>query len=413
VNKKQLSTIAVGIIAATQAHGAGFQVAEHSATGLGRAYSGEAAIADNASTLARNPANMMLLEKRQVSGAIHIVDPHIRIKDKTNNEEAKDVAPVKVVPAFYYVSPQTDKWSWGVGLYTTYGVATDYPDDMQIGDIAGHTDLLTTNLNPALAYQVNDKWSVGAGLSLVYAKAELTRYKGALAAGLGGDKRDNLLSLKGDAVGYGFNAGTTYHFNDDHRIGFGYRSEVALEFEDGDLNSYDTGISTPPKVDGDLELDLPEIYEVSGFHQLTDDFAMHYSWKRTGWRSFKELKATSSQCNNGTPNQCFYKDEQYKDNVRLSLGGTYQFNDAWTGRAGIAFDEKAGKATLSIPDSDRYWYSTGFTYQYNADLTIDAAITWIRSRDGNFKETNGLGQDIEISSKGDAYLSAVQLNYTF
>jgi Outer membrane protein transport protein (OMPP1/FadL/TodX). len=51
----------------------------------------------------------------------------------------------------------------------------------------------------------------------------------------------------------------------DHRIGFGYRSEVALEFEDGDLNSYDTGISTPPKVDGDLELDLPEIYEVSGF----------------------------------------------------------------------------------------------------------------------------------------------------
>ncbi|ODP98835.1 long-chain fatty acid transporter [Salinivibrio sp. SS3] len=413
MNKKQLSTIAVGIIAATQAQGAGFQVAEHSATGLGRAYSGEAAIADNASTLARNPANMMLLEKRQVSGAIHIVDPHIRIKDKTNNEEAKDVAPVKAVPAFYFVSPQTDKWSWGIGLYTTYGVATDYPDDLQIGDIAGHTDLLTTNLNPALAYQVNDKWSVGVGLSLVYAKAELTRYKGALAAGLGGDKRDNLLSLKGDAVGYGFNVGTTYHFNDDHRIGFGYRSEVALEFEDGDLNSYDTGISTPPKVDGDLELDLPEIYEVSGFHQLTDDFAMHYSWKRTGWRSFKELKATSSQCNNGTPNQCFYKDEQYKDNVRLSLGGTYQFNDAWTGRAGIAFDEKAGKATLSIPDSDRYWYSTGFTYQYNADLTIDAAITWIRSRDGNFKETNGLGQDIEISSKGDAYLSAVQLNYTF
>ncbi len=148
MNKKQLSTIAVGIIAATQAYGAGFQVAEHSATGLGRAYSGEAAIADNASTLARNPANMMLLEKRQVSGAIHIVDPHIRIKDKTNNEEAKDVAPVKVVPAFYYVSPQTDKWAWGVGLYTTYGVATDYPDDIQVGDIAGHTDLITTNLKP-------------------------------------------------------------------------------------------------------------------------------------------------------------------------------------------------------------------------------------------------------------------------
>lgn len=38
--------------------GAAFQLAEHSAAGLGRAFAGDAAIADDASVIARNPALM-------------------------------------------------------------------------------------------------------------------------------------------------------------------------------------------------------------------------------------------------------------------------------------------------------------------------------------------------------------------
>ena len=81
MNKTLLSAaVAVGLLStSTVTHAAGFQLAEYSATGLGRAYAGEAAIADNAGSQWRNPAMLTYLEGTQVSvGAIY-VDPNIDI----------------------------------------------------------------------------------------------------------------------------------------------------------------------------------------------------------------------------------------------------------------------------------------------------------------------------------------------
>ncbi|MCX9715542.1 outer membrane protein transport protein, partial [Vibrio cholerae] len=57
-NKTLLScAVAFGLASvSTFTQAAGFQLAEYSATGLGRAYAGEAAMADNASAQWRNPA---------------------------------------------------------------------------------------------------------------------------------------------------------------------------------------------------------------------------------------------------------------------------------------------------------------------------------------------------------------------
>lgn len=87
-------------------------------------------------------------------------------------------------------------------------------------------------------------------------------------------------------------------------------------------------------------------------------------------------------------------------------------NQDWTLRAGFAYDEKAGKSTLSIPDSDRYWYSAGATYRYSPSLTFDAGLTYIASKSGSFSEKSLLGERT-FDSKGAAYIAALQANYTF
>ena len=81
MNKTLLSAaVAVGLLSTSGVtHAAGFQLAEYSATGLGRAYAGEAAMADGADAQWRNPAMLTYLEGTQVSvGAIY-VDPNIDI----------------------------------------------------------------------------------------------------------------------------------------------------------------------------------------------------------------------------------------------------------------------------------------------------------------------------------------------
>ncbi|OEE77895.1 outer membrane protein transport protein [Vibrio ordalii] len=407
---KPRTLLALSILTAFNVHSAGFQVAEHSASGLGRAFSGEGAVADNASVIAHNPAAMTRFDTTQFSGALSIVDPEVDVYDVKNQQKMNDVAPLQVVPAAYYVSPINEKWAWGMGIFTTYGVATDYPNDIYAGDLAGDTSLLSVNLNPNIAYRVSEQLSLAAGVNLVYAEAELTRHKGALAVFTGGSASDNLVGMTGETVAWGWNIGSLYEFNPNHRVGFAYRSAVDLDFDDGEFSSYSSGVATNAIVEGRLKITLPAMWEVSAFHQFTDSVALHYGYQRTGWSSFKELKATSSQCTNG---ECFYKSEKYEDSGRWSLGSTYQLNSTWTLRAGFAFDEQAGEATLSIPDSDRYWYSAGVSYVISDSLSIDAGFALVKSKSGTFTETNKLNETLTFESQGTAYLSAIQLNYTF
>ncbi|OEE31517.1 outer membrane protein transport protein [Vibrio ordalii] len=407
---KPRTLLALSILTAFNVHSAGFQVAEHSASGLGRAFSGEGAVADNASVIAHNPAAMTRFDTTQFSGALSIVDPEVDVYDVKNQQKMNDVAPLQVVPAAYYVSPINEKWAWGMGIFTTYGVATDYPNDIYAGDLAGDTSLLSVNLNPNIAYRVNEQLSLAVGINLVYAEAKLTRHKGALAVFTGGSASDNLVGMTGETMALGWNIGSLYEFNQNHRVGFAYRSAVDLDFDDGEFSSYSSGVATNAVVEGRLKITLPAMWEVSAFHQLTDSVALHYGYQRTDWSSFKELKATSSQCTNG---ECFYKSEKYEDSGRWSLGSTYQLNSTWTLRAGFAFDEQAGEATLSIPDSDRYWYSAGVSYVISDSLSIDAGFALVKSKSGTFTETNKLNETLTFESQGTAYLSAIQLNYTF
>ncbi|OEE43219.1 outer membrane protein transport protein [Vibrio anguillarum] len=407
---KPRTLLALSILTAFNVHSAGFQVAEHSASGLGRAFSGEGAVADNASVIAHNPAAMTRFDTTQFSGALSIVDPEVDVYDVKNQQKMNDVAPLQVVPAAYYVSPINEQWAWGMGIFTTYGVATDYPNDIYAGDLAGDTSLLSVNLNPNIAYRVNEQLSLAAGINLVYAEAKLTRHKGALAVFTGGSASDNLVGMTGETIALGWNIGSLYEFNQNHRVGFAYRSAVDLDFDDGEFSSYSSGVATNAVVEGRLKITLPAMWEVSAFHQLTDSVALHYGYQRTDWSSFKELKATSSQCTNG---ECFYKSEKYEDSGRWSLGSTYQLNSTWTLRAGFAFDEQAGEATLSIPDSDRYWYSAGVSYVISDSLSIDAGFALVKSKSGTFTETNKLNETLTFESQGTAYLSAIQLNYTF
>ncbi|MDF5262277.1 outer membrane protein transport protein, partial [Vibrio parahaemolyticus] len=170
---------------------------------------------------------------------------------------------------------------------------------------------------------------------------------------------------------WGWNVGALFELNENNRFGFGYRSKVDLDFDDGEFSSYDSGIATAAKVDGRLKISLPSIIELSAFHQLNDQWAIHYGWQQTDWSTFKELKATSNECKGGV---CFFKPEKYEDNNRYSVGATYTLNTEWTFRAGLAYDEQAGEATLSIPDSDRMWYSAGLTYAMNENLSFDAGF---------------------------------------
>ena len=416
--KKSLIAAAV-TLASTQTFAAAFQLNEHSASGLGRAYAGEAAIADNASVLSRNPAAMTTFDKMALSVSGTYIKPDVDVAGdiyagpaKLASSSESDIAPDAFVPATYFIQPLNDQWAWGIGLFSNYGLSTEYSKTFPAGAGAGDTELLTFNINPNIAYRINSNFSVGAGINAVYAQAELNRYAGALAITPPLNSDTAIAHLKGDTWGFGWNVGTLYEINENNRLALTYRSQVDLSF-DGDFKGSTSNFQT---VDGNLKLDLPAQAEFAGYHRLSPQFAVHYSVNWTDWSAFQELKATSSQCAGGV---CLQKDEKFKDSTRYSIGGTWYINPAWEARMGFAYDNtpiEADYRSLSIPDSDRVWYSAGATYHINTDMSVDFGMAYLDGKEVDVNE--GLRNHSDSlrwkgTSHGNAFLASAQFNMKF
>ncbi|AEW74645.1 long-chain fatty acid transporter FadL [Enterobacter ludwigii] len=435
--KKTALAVAVAIVS-TSAWSAGFQLNEFSSSGLGRAYSGEGAIADDAGNASRNPALIMMFDRPTFSAGAIFVDPGVDISGRSPTGaslKADNIAPTAWVPNLHFVAPINDQFGWGASVTSNYGLATEFNNNYAAGAYGGKTDLETLNLNLSGAYRLDNHWSFGVGFDAVYAKAKIERYAGdlgkvvagsgalppipGLAQQVAGIPADTQIAyLKGDEWGFGWNAGILYEIDKNNRYGLTYRSEVKIDF-DGDyksslpsaynqiLGSFGLPMGTDGRTTGgSLSLHLPEMWELSGYNKVAPQWAVHYSLTYTSWSQFQELKATNS---NG--DTLFYKDESFRDAYRIALGTTYYMDDNWTFRTGIAFDDSpvpADKRSISIPDQDRFWLSAGATYAFNKDASIDAGISYMHGQKVNFKEG-----PYEFSSEGKAWLYGMNFNYAF
>lgn len=418
---KSALAVAVAIIS-TQAWSAGFQLNEFSSSGLGRAYSGEGAIADDAGNASRNPALIMMFDRPTFSAGAVYIDPDVNISGKSpytgRSTDADNIAPTAWVPNAHFVMPINEQFGWGASVTSNYGLATEFNDNYIVGEYGGKTDLKTVNLNLSGAYRLNDSWSFGVGFNAVYADAKIERYSGEQTAALP-KVSQKIASLKGDEWGYGWNAGILYELDNNNRYGLTYRSEVKIDF-DGD---YKSGIRTQANalpgagtafpwgttnatVPGSLTLNLPEMWELSGYNRVAPQWAIHYSMAYTSWSQFQELKAT------GTNGQTlFYKEEGFKDSYRIALGTTYYMDKSWTFRTGIAYDDSpvpASKRSISIPDQDRLWLSAGTTYAFNDDASIDVGVSYMHGQKVTVKEG-----PYTFDSEGKAWLFGTNFNYAF
>ena len=419
------------LFAAGGASAAAFQLSEVSTSGLGRAYAGEAAIADNASVVATNPALMSLFKTNQFSVGGVYVDSKInmngntgitalgrnvgaRLPSASTNLHQKNVVPGSLVPNMYFVAPVNDKVAIGAGMNVNFGLKSEYDNKYNGGVFGGTTDLTALNLNLSGSYRITEGFSAGLGLNAIYAQAKIERRAGVLANFMP-VKEDTILTQLQDKAAWAFawNAGVMYQFNENHRIGLAYHSKVDVDFTDHTATSLQAHRIGQ---EGGLKLNLPDYLEFSGFHQLTEKFAMHYSYKYSHWSRLKNLYASY----HSDGREAFHKKMYYRNSSRIALGGTYNVDDKLTLRAGIAYDQAAATehASAAIPDTDRTWYSVGATYKFTPNLSVDLGYAYLKGKKVHFKEEQVIRNGAVVvtgnyTSKASANLYGLNLNYSF
>ncbi|OEF19741.1 outer membrane protein transport protein [Aliivibrio logei] len=408
MNKKRLfskTLLAATITLATQqATAAGFQLNAQSATGLGRAFAGDAVIADNASVMSRNAAAMALFDSSQFSAGLNYIDTDIEVSDiKYGSQDIDDAnnGSGTPVPNIYYIHRLNDKWAFGAGIYSNFGTENNFENDFGTSHttvgasaLGGTTEIKSVNFALTTSYRINEQWSVGGGLDVIYGTGTLKR-EVSVKNPFTGDisTAATLVDIDAAGTGIGFNLGTVYELDERNRFGFSYHYSPEIEAEDGNQT---------------VTLPLPDMIEFSGYHEIKNTkFAVHYSVQYIGWSDFDQIEFTNN------PSGLSESTYDWQNGMHYAIGGTYFLNDAWTLRAGYMYDTAAQDelTSISVPDSDRQWFSAGFSYHFEKKHTVDFGFTYLMGDDVDVEESSL--QTLTATTHADAILAGVQYSYSF
>lgn len=373
----------------SMASAAAFQLWEQNASGLGNAYAGSAAVADNASTVFFNPAGLTQLTGFQLSAGVVGVGPSYEFRNDgstgTGNNGA-DAGGWHAVPNLYLSGRVTDRLSLGFGVSAPFGLATEY-DSGWIGRAQSiKSEVRTVNFNPSVAYRVNDKLSLGFGVNYQKIDAELT---------------NSLSRLKGDDTAWGWNVGALFTLSPAMRVGLSYRSSMKYTLE-GTMNG-----TVPVRAD----VELPDTAILSVWQQVSDRWEAMGDLSYTRWGTLRSLNVVSRASGAMLGTESFNYDNAW----RVAWGAAYKASDAAKLKFGIAYDRtpvKDADRSARVPDNSRLWLSVGGQWNAGRYGKIDLGYSYLYVRDPDINMTKN-GTTLRGSYDAGAHLVGLQYSVGF
>ena len=437
--KKLITLTALGtILAATQADASGFLLREQSVAGMGNAFAGATAGAEDASYAFYNPAAITRTPDQVSFNATAIVG-HVKGEAAIGTSPAAPNTPYAfngkmnhpvnkiILPSVAATKALNDNNVIGISLSAPFGLVTEYSPMWAGANHGTLSELSIYNLTAMYAHKTSYGLSLAGGLIAQYADATL---KNGVAHGMPHSQIHPLLpiylddattnaKLTGDATDMGYVLGALYEYSDDTRFGISYRSKVNHK-----LNGHISFAGTSPLLAAQgllnqsitAKLTTPALLTFGFYHDLNDKWSVMAEMQKTYWSSFDDLTIKGKR----RTDPLSVTNENWKDAWFYSIGASYKIDEQWKLRFGFAFDQTPvndSTRTPRIPDSDRYWYSTGVEYKYNDQLTLNAGYTFIHAM-SNHVSLAGTGADasrggLYAKYKGNIHLFGLGAVYNF
>ncbi len=419
--------------AGQDAQASAFQLKENSVQGLGKAFAGETAAPGDCAVVVNNPAAMSELGDRNCAQAdLNVISFETRFKGSGTDflgrpltgGDGGDGGVTKPVPAMFFTHRVNQDWVLGAAVYAPFGFETSYKDGWVGRYEALKSKLESIDLTFSASYRLSDSFSIGGSIIAQRTSAELTQaidFGTILATPTGGallpQEADGFGGLKGDDWAWGFGLGALWKPTDSDRFGFNYHSQIDHTIE-GDGKFLVPSNLTPllgnafTNSPGTADFKTPWFVNVSWWHTVNDQLSVGANIGYTHWSSFKNLIVNYS--NPAQPPSASEFD--WENTWFYSIGGEYRFDDRWTLRAGLAYDETPTidtTRTPRVPDGNRTWGSLGVGYQVNDQFRIDASFLHIWVDDGKVNHETATFNTLsgKFESKGNVFSVAGQYRF--
>jgi long-chain fatty acid transport protein len=407
-------------VSALPAFGNGFDLADEDAFAIGRGMA-FVATADNPSAIYYNPAGISQLSGNNLRAGVYgiYVDPGYQSLAGGNTFHTDKN--YHVVPQFYYtLSPASTDFSFGLGLYSPFGLSSHWPQDTGFRTIATQGSISYYTINPVVAWRILTNLSVAAGLTINYADTELER-------GLvwPAQNYDNF-KFDGNGWGVGYNLGVLWKPHEQISMGATFRSSV-----EPTLNGSTEYYNNVPFIFGPLmvpafptqtvpahaDLSLPLQAQVGISYRPTPKWNFEFDAQYNDWSALKGINVHQDQGFGALIPQDVTVPLGWQSSWYYEFGATYYFDNGWHLSAGYIFNENSMpdlNYTPLVADLDRHFFSIGTGFKGKTwDFDIAYQFGYGPSRTVTGSGYSAIGQTADGKYDSISHLLAVSVGFHF
>lgn len=421
--------ILIPLVSAPAVLASGFGIFTQGASALGQA---DAVVAHGElpEAIFFNPALITRLAGTQASLGTTLVFPDRKFSSELTGGSEETEDNYFYPSTFYLTHALTDTLSAGLGVFSPFGLGTDWPDGWEGRYLATKSTITTFNINPNLAWQLTPAVSIAAGIDFVLLDAALESQVNltAVTGGAFGPLLDAQQKFEGDGQGVGYNLGLLVDLTDDLAFGASYRSEVKIDI-DGEATfelppSLESSVPEPylsavrgalANSDAKTDITLPAVGMLGLAYSGIDRLVIEIGLRWEDWSSYDELVLV---LDNGTVD---VRRKDWHDTTSYNIGGSYRLSDRVALLAGYLYGPSAVPGrTLepAVPDSVSHLFCFG------TDLTFGPTVVSISygyQHLESVKKDNTLAdpfsQDPDTRANGtyesDLHLAGLSVSYRF
>ncbi|WP_455427844.1 OmpP1/FadL family transporter [Dryocola sp. LX212] len=391
---KKIAIVCSGLLFTSVTHAGALFFYEIGTEDTALAGAGQAARAQDASTIVTNPAGMTRLPDHMITGGLQALGGNIDYQlDNPSLKSPGNVLNVMPNASGFYSQKITDNLYAGIGMYGNYGLGIDYGN--WAGDrLIKKSSLLAMTFSPSLAYKLSDKVSVGASANVNYGFLSLTR-------AVDGDDHKQ----KDHDWAMSYRLGLLMQLTDQTRAGITWNSETKYDF------SID-GKARLPNLPG-TEFNLPISAQVYQPQQLMLSLVhdINAQWSvmgDLGWQDWSRFGAPQI----AVSGQPVDNSSRLKDTWHTAVGVQYRPTDLWRLNAGVAFDStpyhSQGDVAVSMPTGDEWRFATGAQYQLTPASNVGFAMEYLHMQGGKVASP-----EVLQGSYSHPYMWFASVNYSY
>ncbi|MDH5190818.1 MAG: outer membrane protein transport protein [Gammaproteobacteria bacterium] len=401
--KKYLSILFALSVYSTQSSAGGYQIPEMSIKGMGMG-NAFTAVADDASAAWFNPAAMAFQKDNMITAGADLIKPNNEFTKSGSTYESK--SSTFFVPHAYLGYKQND-WpvTFGLAINSPFGLAMNWRNSG--ADFAKNTagaanvtfsEIRMINLNPSIAYKLNNQWSIAAGIT----------YFNVFEVHL-----DSLLAdHEGDGDGWGHNLALMYK-GDGYNVGLTYRSKVKANIS-GTVVKGEIGGDAGTVGNVTTSVTFPEMVNLGFSFNPSDKWLVSMELDWTNWDRFASIDLSYTGAITGTilGNNSSIP-ENWTDTVAFRAGAEWQYRKNMRARFGYVYDPTPiNDADFSprLPGNDRQLITFGYGYDLNTQTTLDFAYAYVWLDDRNQTTSAAVRNGLYES---DIHILSASLTYRF